>query len=96
MSKHYDVFPTYEAFGNKRYVLAVLVESELKRGSITYSRPKCFYLLNQLDIPQYLFKDTLETTLPEQQQEIASTYKEKIDSIFAEHIKLFQKENNED
>ena len=93
LSKHYDVFPTYEAFGNKRYIVAVLVDSGLKRGKTTYLRAQRFKLLNQLDIPQYLFKDILETILPEQQREIISQYKEKVDSIFAEHIKLLEEEN---
>ena len=95
MSKHYDVFPTYEAFGNKRYIVAALVDSGLKRGRATYLRAQRFKLLNQLDIPQYLFKDILETILPEQQREIISQYKEKIDAIFAEHIKLLEKESAE-
>lgn len=104
MSKYYDVFPTYEAFGNNRYIVAALVDSGLKRGRTTYLRAQRFKLLNQLDIPQYLFKDILETILPEQEQEqeqeqereIISLYKEKVDSVFAEHIKLLEKESNAD
>lgn len=94
MSKHYDVFPTYEAFGNKHYIVAALVDSGLKRGRTTYLRAQRFKLLNQFDIPQYLFKDILQTILPEQEREIINLYKEKVDSIFEEHIKLLGKESS--
>ena len=95
MSEHYHLFPTRDLFGKNHYQLGVLVQSKaFNRGDVDYYRVKKarFKLFNKLEIPEYVFKDVLDTNSLSLEQETIEPYQEQIATIFVDQKTLFTDE----
>lgn len=90
MALYYVVFPVYERLGDDRYHLGALVVSPIKYGKNYYMWQHKFDLFNRLDIPEYVFRDILDNTIAERELEIAETYQESLNDIFAQQLELIE------
>lgn len=90
----YHAFPVIEHYQHEYYQIGVMIKFPFKFNPKRYFvRTVRFNLLNQFNIPQYLFEDTLNNTLEQQAKRIEQRYKPQVMAIFEQQQRLFAQIN---